>query len=163
MIKIVAISLALVLSVLMLALSNWFTQEEAIVSKINQEYKSEIQKLKKIKSINEWLDKIVKPELDKVPLDIENSDEDLVRFFDKNAENFNFKVNKYIYENEKTHNIDITFEILRNDKDRLTEILQLRRNIGFIQFKSFTLKDKKLTGELRIIQPLYGDINASHR
>lgn len=163
MIKIVAISLALVLSVLMLALSNWFTQEEAIVSKINQEYKSEIQKLKKIKSINEWLDKIVKPELDKVPLDIENSDEDLVRFFDKNAENFNFKVNKYIYENEKTHNIDITFEILRNDKDRLTEILQLKRNIGFIQFKSFTLKDKKLTGELRIIQPLYGDINASHR
>lgn len=161
MIKIAAISLALVLSVLMLALTEWFDEQQNVVLQINREHRSEIQKLKKIKTINEWLDRIVKPSLDKVPVGIQDSDEGLVSFFDEHAEKFNFKVTKYIYKSEQTHNLDISFKIPRNDKERLSELLSLKRDIGFLQFKTFTLKDKDLVGKLRIIQPLYGDINAS--
>jgi len=161
MIKLVAITLAFMLSILMLALSDWFIEQEQIVEKINKEHRSEIQKLKKIKKVNEWLNKVVKPSLDNVPKGVEDSDDGLVNFFDKHAKSFKFQVKKYIYKNEDTHNIDIAFEVPRNDKKRINDLVLLNREKGFLQFTNFSLQDKRILGELRVIQPFYGDSNES--
>ena len=161
MIKIIAISFALIFSVLMVALADWFVDQEQIVQKINREHKSEIQKLKKIKKVNEWLNKIVKPSLDNVPKSLQDSDDGLINFFDRHATAFNFQVKKYIYATKDTHNIDISFEIDRNQKDRLNELVLLKRKKGFLQFTQFTIDEKKVKGELRAIQPIYGESNES--
>jgi len=161
MIKIVAISLALIFSVLMVALSDWFEEQQLIVEKINREHRSEIQKLKKIKKVNAWLNKVVKPSLDNAPKNVQGSDDGLVEFFDKYASEFDFQVKRYIYEDKGTHNIDISFETPRDDKEKLNKLVLLKREKGFLQFTTFKLQDKKIVGELRIIQPFYGENNES--
>ena len=161
-IRLIAISFGFIMSVLMIALVSWFETEEQKVEAINQQHLQEIKRLQKISKINIWLDKVVKPSLAKTPSDANRSDEPIVAFFDQYAPEFHFQVQKYIYEDKNTHNLDIKFELLRDEKEALTKLMTLKYKRGFLQFNNFRVKDEKVLGELQIVQPFYGDINASH-
>lgn len=161
MIKIVAITLSFVLSVLMLSLTTWFENESLKIQEINKQHKQEIQKLREIAKINLWLDKVVKPSLEKVPTNIASTDDSLVNFFDEYSQAYNFRVSKYIYKDENSRNLDIKFNILRNAKKELKNLMTLKYNKGFLRFNNFDLKDKKIMGEIEVVQPFYGDMNAS--
>jgi len=161
-IKLVAISMGFVLSVLMIALVSWFETEEQKVEAINQQHLQEIKRLQKISKINKWLDKVVKPSLAKTPSDANRSDEPIVQFFDQYADEFHFQVQKYIYKDENTHNLNIEFELLRDEKKALEKLMTLKYKRGFLQFNHFKVRDEKVLGELQIVQPFYGDNNASH-
>ncbi len=163
MIKIALITAGFVLSVLLVAATQWFETETQKVERINKEHLAEIKRLKKIAQINKWLDKVVKPSLDALPQSEAQSESSLVAFYDKYAKEMNFKVSKYIYSDTNSHNLDIFFEIKRNDKRALEKLMTLKYKSGFLRFKNFTLKDDIVNGTLQLVQPFYGEENASHR
>lgn len=161
MIKIVAITLSFVLSVLMLSLTTWFENESLKVQEINKQHQHEIKKLRQIAKINSWLDRVVKPSLAKVPTNLASTDDSLVDFFDQYSQTYNFRVSKYIHKDENSRNLDIKFNISRNAKRELKNLMTLKYNKGFLRFNYFELKDKKIMGEIEVVQPFYGDMNAS--
>lgn len=161
MIKIVAITLSFVLSVLMFSLTSWFENESLKLQKINKQHQKEIQKLRQIAKINAWLDKVVKPSLSKVPTNLASTDDSLVNFFDAYSQNYNFTVSKYIHQDEHSRNLDIKFDIFRNEQQELQNLMTLKYKKGFLRFNNFELKDKKIMGEIEVVQPFYGDMNAS--
>lgn len=161
MLKIVAITLAFVLSVLMVSLSTWFKNESLKVEEINKVHKDDIYKLRRIAKINAWLDRVVKPSLEKVPTNLIATDENLVHFFDQYASTYNFTVSRYIYKDKNSRNLAIQFHISRNAKKELKDLMTLKYNKGFLKFNSFDLQDKNIMGNIEVVQPFYGDLNAS--
>jgi hypothetical protein len=161
MIKIIAISLGFILSILMISVTSWFENETLKVQAINKEHKREIQKLQKIASINAWLDEVVKPSLEKVPKNLSASDDSLVNFFDLYSNTYNFQVANYLHKDQNSRNLDIRFSISRNAKEELKRLMTLRYQKGFLRFNTFHLGDKEVKGEIEIVQPFYGDLNAS--
>lgn len=161
MIKIYIISFFLVSSVLLVALSDWFVVEGKKVDAITQEHLNDIRRLKKIAKINKWMDEVVKPSLERLKDDVESTDNDLVNFFDAYSEEFNFKVSKYIYADLHTQNLDIGFEVQRDSIDKLKDLTLLKHKTGFLHFNTFRVDTTSLKGELKVIQPYYGDRNAS--
>ena len=160
-IKLIAISFGFIFSVLFLALSEWFIQEETKVEQINKQHLEDIQRLKKISKINKWLEAVVKPSLDALPTDIKSSDASLVDFFDTYSHQFNFKVDKYIYKDVNTYNLNIGFIVPRNNKDILESLMKLKYKKGFLRFSNFQLDENKIKGEIQVVQPFYKDTNAS--
>jgi hypothetical protein len=160
--KLIAISFAFTLSTLLFALTSWFEIEEQNLQTINHQHIQEIKKLQKISKINKWLNNVIRPSLEKMPNDANQSDEPIITFFDTYAKKFHFQLENYIYKDENTHNLTIKFELLRSEKETLLELMTLKYKKGFLQFNSFTLEDEKVRGKLRVIQPFYGDSNASH-
>lgn len=163
MIRIVAITLALSMSVLLAALVQWFQTEELNVENINTEHLHEIKRLQKISKINKWLDKVVAPSLAALPKNEERSDDSLVKFYDLHADAFHFKITKYIYNDPNTHNLNISFKVRRDEKNNLENLMKLKYPNGFLQFNSLKLKDDTVIGELQLVQPFYGEQNASQR
>jgi hypothetical protein len=157
MVKMFIISFFLISSVLFFAVTNWFENEQIKVNKITKKHLNDIRRLRKIAKINQWMDKIVKPSLDRLKSDVESTDNDLVDFYDKYSQQFNFRVSKYIYTDVNTQNLDIKFSILRDDISILKELTSLKHKSGFLHFNSFDIDDKSIKGELQIVQPYYGD------
>jgi len=160
--KITIATLGFIFAILLFALSSWFQAEELTVKSINREHLKEIKKLRKISKINSWLDKVVKPSLAATPTDANASDAPIVEFFDEYASDFHFQVEKYIYNDENTHNLNIEFLISRDEKKILEHLMQLKYKKGFLQFNNFQVRDKDIKGELQIVQPFYGESNASN-
>ena len=162
-VKIAIATFGFVVAILMFALASWFEIEEIKVKSINRQHLQEIKKLRKISKINSWLDKVVKPSLSATPTDANASDKPIVNFFDEYSYEFNFEVEKYIYNDENTHNLNIKFSISRNEQERLEDLMKLKYKKGFLQFNDFEVKDKLVKGELQIVQPFYGESNASNK
>ena len=163
MIRIAIITVGFVLSVLMFAAMQWFEVEETNVENINKEHLSEIERLKKISQINKWLNRVVKPSLEALPSSETLSENSLVQFYDTYSKELNFKVARYIYNEENSHNLDIDFKITRNKKSALQKLMNLKYQSGFLKFDRFELKQDTVNGRLQLVQPFYGETNASHR
>ncbi len=161
--KLIFVTVALVLSVLMYATSNWFEEQTLVVRSINTQHLQEIERLKKIARINKWLKDSITPFLESLPKDANASDITLVKFFDRHANKFHFTVEDYIYREPYSHNLDVTFSVLRDDKKDLRDLMLLRYPTGYLQYDFFKLESRKVTGNIRIVQPLYGDANVSNR
>ncbi len=161
--RIAIITAGFVLSALMIAAMEWFEIEEKNVENINKEHLSEIKRLKKISQINKWLNKVVKPSLDALPTNETLSESSLVTFYDTYSRDLNFKISRYIYNEENSHNLDIDFSIERDKKRSLEKLMQLKYKSGFLKFDRFELKSNTLSGKLQLVQPFYGENNASHR
>ena len=155
--KIAIATFGFIFAILMFALASWFETEELQVQSINRQHLQEIRKLRKISKINSWLDKVVKPSLSKTPTDANASDGPIVNFFDEYAYEFDFEVDKYIYDDENTHNLNIKFSISRDQQETLENLMKLKYQKGFLQFNNFEVKDKLIKGELKIVQPFYGE------
>ncbi len=162
MIRIAIITTGFIISVLMMAVTHWFEIEQTKVERINQEHLSEIRRLRKIAQINKWLDRVVKPSLAALPKNETLSEASLVAFYDKYANDLNFEVEKYIYSDENSHNMDIKFNVERTDKVSLEKLMNLKYKSGFLRFARFKLEKKAVAGSLQLVQPYYGDNNASH-
>ncbi len=160
--RIALASLLLTLSVLAYGLGEWFAEETRQIASINQKHLREIEKLKKIAHINKWLQKYVKPSLEHLPQSEENSDKALVAFFDRHAKTFHFTVERFLYTEQDTHNMDISFELMRNERKKLQNLVMLRYPKGFLDFTGFNIDKEKITGTLKVIQPYFKDANVSH-
>lgn len=162
-VKLIASALALMLSLFMVASIEWFNKERGIIEDINKKHQKEIRKLRKIKSINRWLDKVIKPLLNDVPNNPLVADTNLVTFFDHYAKSYNFTLTRYIYDDGDSKFINMSFEIDRNDLSTIETFLQLRYKSGFLSFNRFEVDEKKIAGELLLIQPYEGENNAFKR
>jgi len=163
MVRILFVGFLLIVSVFLYALSTWFDNETVKVHKINRQHTVEIRRLHKITKINNWLDTYVKPYLAKIPTDANQSDDPIINFFDKYATDFQFQVDRYIYKEKDTHNLKVNFVLALKNKPYLEELMKLQYPQGFLQFTNFQMKDHILRGDLLIVQPYYGENNASHK
>ena len=161
MIKILTITLTIVLSVLMIASISWFELEQEKVDAINKKHVEDIQKLKKISQINIWLENIVKSKIQTLSAREDEVVSNLVRYFDDNAKAYNFQVNRYMYNDNNTKNIDIKYSVDRNETRHLNGLMSISYDDGFLQFKKFEMDQKHIRGEIQLIQPYNGDNNAS--
>jgi len=160
--KIAIISVVFVSAILFYILSLWYEGQEKELISINQEYIKDIRTLREIRQINKWLKENIEPFLLSLPKNTSSSNDKLVLFFDHYSKLFNFKVEKYIYEEESTQNLDIAFSLNRDDKKDLQKLMQLKYKSGYIEFKNFKIDDKKITGTLKLVQPVdKKDTNAS--
>ena len=163
MIKLIGASLALALSLFMVSAIGWFEQEQLIIEDLNNKHQEEIKKLRKIKSINNWLDEVIKPLLNDVPSNPLQADNNLIRFFDSYAKSYNFTLTQYIYDDGDSKFINMSFEINRANSDAIRSFLHLRYHSGFLSFERFVVDSKVIAGELMLIQPYEGENNAFKR
>ena len=159
--KTIIISIIFVSSILLYSLGQWYETQEQKLKVINKEHIRNIKTLREIREINVWLKKDIEPFLQALPKDTSSSKNQLILFFDRYSQLFDFKVEKYIYEDKFTQNLDISFAVNRDNND-LKKLMQLQYKTGYIEFKNFKVDDKKVTGILHLIQPMgNGDQNAS--
>jgi hypothetical protein len=153
MIKPIIILLNLSLSILLISLISWFEFKESEINSINSKHLRNIQKLKKIPNINKAIEKNLRPTLKILPKTSAEADLKLITFFDKNNNQYNFSVTKYIYNDNIAHYLEIKYSIERDKREKLLNFKSLKFLSGFIQFKEFNLKDSYLNGTLLLIQP----------
>ena len=161
MIKTISITLSMVLIVLMLSLISWFELEQQKVEEINKKHIEDIEKLKKISHINILLENIVKTKVQSLSEREAEAENNLVNYFDNNSELYDFKIKQYIYNDENTKNLNVSFKVDRNNESNLNNLISMQYKDGFIQFKKFEMTDKNVNGEIQLIQPYNGDNNAS--
>lgn len=152
MIKLIAITLSLILSVLIFSLSSWFEQEEIKIESMNKKHLQDIEKIKKIDQLNSWLDTKVEARLKVVPNSVDEVDKHFIKYFDKNSKRYNFLIKKYIYKDENVKKFDISYKINRNSKEDLINFMHLNYKDGFLEFKSYKLDKESLVGELQLIE-----------
>jgi len=139
----------------------WYETEQQKLEVINKEHTRDIRTLREIRQINVWLAKEIEPFLQTLPKNTSSSKNQLVLFFDRYSQLFDFKVEKYIYKDDLTQNLDISFTVNRDNKD-LQKLMQLQYKTGYIEFKNFKVDEKKITGILHLVQPMVnGEQNAS--
>lgn len=161
MIKTFTITLTIVLMVLMIDSISWFEYEQEKIETINKKHIEDIEKLKKIKQINVWLDSIVKSKLKILSESEDEAEYHLVSYFDDNAEVYNFKVNRYMYSDNDTKNLNISYSVDRDNTAHLNTLISLLYKDGFLQFKKLEMDKNNIKGEIQLIQPYNGDNNAS--
>jgi len=161
MIKIVITTIFLVVSVFLLALSSYFEQEQHAIEKINKKHIENIKKLDKIAQINTWLDTIIKSKLGTFSQNEDEAEYHLVTYFDRYVEKYHFQVNRYIYDKDDAKNLDISYEIKRNDTKALDALMSIEYENGFLQFNQLEMDSKSVKGSIRLIQPYSKDNNAS--
>jgi len=154
-------TLSFVVTMLLVALVNWFEIESNNIDKINKKHLSEIERLNKIAKINTWLDTVIQPHIASLPTNKELADQNLVKYFDLYSKNLHFRVSHYIYGEENLRNLDIEFTVDRDQKKSILQLMQLQYTQGFLQFNNFEINKGKIKGELHLIQPFYGENNAS--
>ncbi len=153
MLKITLIFVNMAISVLLLSLISWFEVKEAEIRSINSKHKRDIQKLKKIPSLNAAIEKYVRPALKIQPKNAQEADLKLIRFFDEYAKKYDFKVDKYMYSDDIAHYLDITYSLQRSEKKNLNNFMKTFFKSGFIQFKEFQAKGETLDGKIQLVQP----------
>ncbi len=161
MIKTFSITFSIVLTILMLSSISWFEQEQDRVERINEKHIEDIKKLKKITQINVWLDTVVKSKIQTLSEREYEAENHLVNYYDNNAELYNFKMVRYMYNDQNTKNFNVSFQMDRNNPSILNNLISLRYTDGFLQFKKFEMDEKSIRGEIQLIQPYQGDNNAS--
>ena len=159
--NIIFITINLVFIVLLLSLIDWFEKEEFKVKSINKQYTENIKKMEKVSQINKWVYDDIFPIIKRKQNASQNSDENLITFFDDNADKYNFIVDKYIYSDSLSKNIDLSYSINIDDKEKLTNFINIKYKSGFLQFRELKMDKKSLSGTLQVIQPHDGKINAS--
>lgn len=155
MIKIIFSTVSIILVIFFYFLNIWYEQQNLKIEKLNREYKSEIKKIKEIQQINSWLRQSVKQDLKKIPRSAEDADANLIHFFDMYAKTYSFKVDKFIYEDEKAHYINLQYQIPRDNYKKLLQFMNQEYHNGYFFIKSFTIDQTVLQGELIVIQPYF--------
>lgn len=155
MIKTVFSTVSIILVIFFYFLNIWYEQQNLKIEKLNSEYKSEIKKIKEIQQINSWLRQSVKQDLKKIPRSAEDADANLIHFFDMYAKIYSFKVDKFIYEDDKAHSINLQYQIPRDNYKKLLQFMNQEYHNGYFFIKSFTFDKAVLQGELIVIQPYF--------
>jgi len=147
------ITLNFVLCALMISYIEWFKQDEASLATLNSTYIKDIEKLEKISHINQWLESAVIPNIKERSCEEEEADKNLIEFYDLNKEAYNLYINKYIYEGNDTKNMELSYDISTHDKTKLIELLMLRDDNRFFQFKELCIDKDRVVGVIEVAQP----------
>ena len=156
------ISFNFVLFVLMMAMVSWLEQEEFKIKAINKDHYRSIHKLQKVAQINLWLNDVVAI-TEKRKTNPEEVDDSLITFFDENKDKYNFHVKRYIYEDAITKNLDVSYKMNLNNKEKLADFINIEHKDGFLQFRELRMNDKTLSGKFQVVQPHNGENNASEQ
>ena len=157
--KIILITFVFTFAVLINGLSKWLDDETEKIKMINSQHQKEIKKLKKINKINQWLTKKVQPFIDSLPRNEKLSNQALISFFDNNMKKYNFKVEKYLYKEKGTQNLDIAFNIQRDKKQLLESFMALKFEKGYKHFNLLKIRQKNVEGVLKLVQPINTDLD----
>ncbi len=153
MIKIILIIANVILMLFLYFLNQWYENEDSKIIAINKKYITNTRKLKEIEQIDKWLAEKVKPNLVQIPSNSEVADLHLIHFFDKYANNYNFSVEKFIYNDEYARFLNIKFSFSRKNYTKLVNFMKLQYKGGYKIIDHFKLDKNILEGELIVIQP----------
>ncbi|HIP54520.1 MAG TPA: hypothetical protein EYH11_03525 [Sulfurimonas autotrophica] len=155
MIKIIFTTVSVILAISFYFLKIWYEEQNLEIEKLNREYTSGIKKIKEIHKINSWLRQNVQKNLKKIPKSAEDADERLIQFFDMYAKTYNLVVDRFIYEDEKAHYINLQYKISKKNYKKLLQFMNQEYQGGYFFIKSFAVDKKVLQGKLIIIQPYF--------
>ena len=153
MIKIILIIVNIIFILFLYFLNQWFENEDSKIVTINKKYITNTRKLKEIGKIDKWLGEKVKYNLVQIPLNSEVADLRLIHFFDKYAKNYNFLVEKFIYNDEYARFLNIKYSFSRKNYTKLVNFMKMQYKGGYKIIDYLQLDKNTLKGELIIIQP----------
>ena len=161
MIKILIVSFNFALSVLIVTLIFFFDEDRNKVELMNKECEENIIKLQKIAQINLWISSDITPEYMAKESNFNNTGENFIDFYQENQNNYNLIVDKYIYNDDISKNIDLLFAIDTNNKSKLINFIHLEYKYGFVQFRKFKLDNQGINGQFQLIELRDGQSNES--
>ena len=150
----------LVFGILFFASTTWFEDQQAQVEQINEGNRQTIRELQDVKQTTKWLREIIIPYFSTMPLNKQDAELDMIRFYDHYSQQYNLKVSKFIYY-DSSAKMDIGFSFVPKSNKDIDQFLSLRYSKGFLQIQTLTMKEGAISGVLTIIQPMQGVTNAS--
>ncbi|MBT5934273.1 hypothetical protein [Sulfurimonas sp.] len=159
--NIIFITINFAILVLLLTLIDWFEIEQLKVEAINRQYKKNIKKMEKVSQINKWINNDIFPIIKTKQNSSQNSDENLITFFDDNVNKYNFIVSRYIYSENISKNIDLSYSLNRGDKDQLANFVNMKFKNGFLEFRELKMDESSLKGTIKVVQQYNGESNVS--
>ncbi len=153
MMKITLIAINIALAIFLYFLNTWYEQEDIQIQKINKKYVTNTRKLKEIEKIDKWLSAKVKQNLTIIPKDSQNADLKLIAFFDTYAKKYTFQVEKFIYNDERAHFLNIKYSLPRENYKYLVQFMQQKYKGGYKILQNFAVDKATLQGELILVQP----------
>lgn len=159
--NIIIITFSLLLFVLTIALMDWFEEEEAKVKVINEQNSKNIQKLQKIAQINLWLDSNIIPAISNDQNNSLVTDKNLIYFFDENRDKYNLLVDKYIYKDNFSKSIDLSYSISKSDRNKFRDFMKTEYHNGFLQFRELKIDANGISGKVQVVQPHSEENNLS--
>lgn len=120
-------------------------------------YNQDIQKLQKITQINSWLKSDIIPNMEIKNSTSQEVDENFIKFFDENRDRYNLIIKRYIYTDEMSKNMDLSYTFSTSSRDIFDDFIHLKVMDGFVQFRELTIDNGAISGKFQIAQPYYGD------
>ncbi len=161
--KIVIATIFISLSVIMVASTFWFENDMQRIENINKIHIRDIKKLQEVSHINKWIESHVVPIYRNIPKDSQKAQDLLVDFFDEYSQDLNLRIVKFIYKDNRSYNMDISFSVKKDDTHKLQELLHLKYKTGFIEFTKLRDEGEKIVGDFKLIQPYFGSKNALNK
>lgn len=150
----------LVFGIMLLSSVMWFDSKRFQTEQITQSHRDNIRELQNIKQTTQWLRNVVIPYFSTMPLSKANAELDMIHFYDRYSQAYNFKVSQFIYY-DTSAKMDIGFSFVPKNQEDINRFLALKYTNGFLQIQEFSSKEGTISGVLTIIQPMEGDLNAS--
>lgn len=151
--KITLIAINIILAIFLYFLNIWYKQADIQIQKISKKYVINTRKLKKIEKIDKWFSTKIKQNLIIAPKDSQKADLNLINFFDNYSKDYTFEIEKFIYNDEYAHFLDVKYTLPRENYEYLIQFMQQKYKNGYIMLKNFMLDKDMLKGELILIQP----------
>ena len=117
--------------------------------------------MEKVSQINKWINNDIFPIIKTKQNSSQNSDENLITFFDDNVNKYNFIVSRYIYSENISKNIDLSYSLNRGDKDQLANFVNMKFKNGFLEFRELKMDESSLKGTIKVVQQYNGESNVS--
>ena len=159
--KLIFITVSMIFAMFMLATIPWFEKEMQKIEQINRAHTAKISKIKKFSEISSWLNKTVKQSMLDNQVDAEKAEHNLVFFYDKYADLYNFRLNKYIINDTISKSLSIYYTLKRDNQRIVKSFIYLDYGDGFLKFQNFHINSREINGNFLLIQPFYGEKNAS--
>jgi hypothetical protein len=112
----------------------------------------DIQRIKETQKINDFLEKEVFPNVDKIR-SAGAYDLKMLRYFDTYRDPFGLELKRFIYFERGNARMDYRFKVPRRYKKRIYNLLNHTFENGMISFLTFNMGDGNIEGELRLSKP----------
>jgi len=145
------------------AFANWLEEQSQKIDALNKKYIADIKRFRTIAQINLFLESEVAPFIVDWHNDSIDIEKKMVDFVSENQNRYNLLVEKFIYEDGLTKNIDLSYKIERDKKDLLNDFLATKYKNGFLQFRELKLHANELSGKLQVIQPFSRETHLSQK
>ena len=148
------------MGIVLLSAAQWFETQALQIDQVTKGYKDDLREIRSISETHEWIERVAIPYFASVPMSTTEAELDMIRFFDRHAKTYRFKVEKFVYY-EGAAKMDIGFSFVPKNQDDIARFLAIRYDQGWVQLQKFGIKEGEMSGTLTLIQPVSGEFNAS--